>query len=109
MRNDTDELHVVADRTPATLLALAERIEHSRDDMQLVYRETELDELWRWVDADIDLARTNFAAAEAMHSLLLLKDEVMAIHDLVGVELDTHEAARRLRALAARHDLATTD
>jgi len=77
--------------------------------MHLVYRETELDELWRWVDADIDVARTTRTAPEAMQRLLVLKDEVMAIHDLVGIELDTKQAARRLRALAARHHLATAD
>lgn len=102
MRNDLDDLHMIADREPTTLLALAERIEHSRDDMHLVYRETELDELWRWVDADIDMARAGRAAPDEMQRLLALKAEVMAIHDLVGIDIDTKQAARRLRALSAR-------
>ena len=100
MRNDLDELHVIADRAPKTLLALADRIEATRDDMHLVYRETELDELWRWIDADIDDTRASRDAA-ALPELLALKAEVMAIHDLVGgVDADTSNAARRLRELA---------
>ena len=52
-----DELHDILDCGPATLRALALRIEASAGDMELIYRETEIDEVWRWVDVGLGQAQ----------------------------------------------------
>lgn len=97
-----DLLHDVFDCRPETLLALADRVEQSTDDIQLVYREAEMDELWRAVSIAVMECQHNRVAPEKMAFWLGIKDEVMRIHDIVGVDLDRTLAATALRQLAGR-------
>jgi len=97
---DEEQLHDVFDCKPQTLLALAERVEQSKEDMQLVYREAEMDELWRAVTIAVMQLEHDSAPAEKVVAWNAVKDEVMRIHDLVGVDLDTDVAAFALRRLA---------
>lgn len=101
-----DELHDVLDCAPATMRALADRIEASDEDMALIYRETEIDELWRWVDVGLGQAEHLRAAAPVVQHWRALKAEVMRIHDLVGIDLDGVAAVRSLRALALQLEAA---
>lgn len=89
-----DEIHQIDDLTPAALLVLVQRIERSRTPEQLIYREAELDEVWRLLG--------NHAGAHpemAPERLAELKAAVMAAHDLVGVDENPKAAAERLRAV----------
>lgn len=95
-----DELHDVLDCSAPTLRALAARIDASDTEMRLVYRETELDELWRW--AEVALAQMQRDGAAAQRYWTDVRDEVMRIHDLVGIETDRIGASQALRALAMR-------
>jgi hypothetical protein len=96
-----DELHDIADCGPEAMRALAERIRASRTEMELVYRETEMDELWRWADVALVQASFRAQATPATH-WKETRDELMRIHDTVGVDRDPARAAHALIALAQR-------
>ncbi|MFA5596715.1 MAG: hypothetical protein WCY47_08110 [Pusillimonas sp.] len=97
-----DVLHDVFDCRPETLLALADRVDQSVEDIQLVYREAEMDELWRAVSINVMELQHTRAAPEKLAFWLEIKDEVMRIHDIVGIDLDNTLAALALRQLASR-------
>jgi hypothetical protein len=97
-----DELHDILDCSAPTLQALAARIEASDTEMRLVYRETELDELWRWAEVALAQVQPDGDSAQRRTHWTELRAEIMRIHDLVGIETDRASAARGLRALAWR-------
>lgn len=97
-----DELHDVLDCSAPTLRALAARIDVSDTDMRLVYRETELDELWRWAEVALAQAGRDRVDARARSHWAEVRAEIMRIHDLVGIDTDLAGAAQGLRALALR-------
>jgi hypothetical protein len=80
-----DQAHPISDLSAQTLAQLVTRIELSRTEAQFVYRECELDEVWRLLDAPD-------APASAA-----LRDAVERAHDLVGMEGKPAEAAQALR------------
>lgn len=89
MTVDLDQLHPIEDLTRRTLLDLADRIAASKTEEQLVYRECEVDELWRLL-----------GPAHAAGDNRDLRDAVMEVHDLIGVDADVRKAADRLRSIA---------
>jgi len=91
---DLDDIHNVDDYSDATLRAMIDRLERSTTEEQFIYRETELDEMWRLVDI-----RLTQAEGEERAALLVLKEAIMRAHDLVGMEGKPMDAARLLRAL----------
>lgn len=91
---DLDDIHDVDDYSGATLGAMIDRLERSTTGEQFIYRETELDEMWRLVDI-----RLIQAGGEERAALLVLREAIMRAHDLVGMEGKPMEAARLLRAL----------
>jgi len=91
---DLDDIHDVDDYSDATLRAMIDRLERSTTEEQFIYRETELDEMWRLVDI-----RLIQAEGEERAALLVLKEAIMRAHDLVGMEGKPMDAARLLRAL----------
>lgn len=97
---DEGRLHDVFDCEPLTLIELAGRVERTCDDIQLVYREAEMDELWRAAAIVLTQLEYERASAEAIAAWAEIKNEVMRIHDLVGVDLSTDVAAAALRRLA---------
>jgi hypothetical protein len=97
-----DELHDVLDCAAPTLQALAARLEASDTEMQLVYRETELDELWRWADVALAQAQCDHRNRDAPAHWAAVRAEIMRIHDLVGIDTDLGAATQGLRALARR-------
>jgi hypothetical protein len=90
---DTDDICSIESVDEAALWQLHERIVRSSTWEHMIYRETEIDQVWRLVEKhpeDVTLDST---------SLGRLRASIMAIHDLVGVDHDPQEAARRLEAV----------
>src|SRR5438067_276812 len=90
---DLNDVLDVDDFAATTVAHLVERISRSAGESQLVYRESELDELWRLLDVEIRNANAADVAA-----LAKLRDAVIAAHDLVGVDAAPAAAAQCLRA-----------
>ncbi|OYW88366.1 MAG: hypothetical protein B7Z20_02710 [Sphingobium sp. 32-64-5] len=91
---ELDDIHEVSDYAQLSRQAMIERLERSTTEEQFIYRETELDEMWRLVDI-----RLTQAEGQEREALLHLKSAIMRAHDLVGVEGKPLDAARQLRAL----------
>jgi hypothetical protein len=79
-----DEAAPVEDFTPETLGELGERIACSTTPEQLVYREAELDDLWRIVETAVTVARDERLPAAEIARLEHLARLVRDAHDLVG-------------------------
>ncbi len=94
---DPDSMVQIDDFSTATLGALAERLHASKRTEQLIYRESELDELWRLVEAELAAARRAPGRAGEIERLEALSALAWEVHDLVGVDEDAPAAARRLR------------
>ncbi len=92
-----DDIHDIDDWSQITVWALIDRIQRSDTEEQLIYRETELDELWRLLDI-ASASATRDGAAHAPE-LLRMKQTVMQVHDLVGVEHKPAEAADLLKSI----------
>lgn len=96
-----DDLNSIDDYSCATLHDLAERISVSSTVEHMIYRESELDEVWRLLDADVASANRNHLGDEPLRRLLTLRELVIEAHDLVGNDSDTVAARDRLaRAIA---------
>ncbi len=98
---DPNEVCDIQDYSAATLGAEVERLLASSTPEQLIYRECELDEMWRLIDLDIASLKVSGGAASELAELERLRDIVMQAHDLVGVSADTAAAAQRLGTLIA--------
>ncbi|HLZ70103.1 MAG TPA: hypothetical protein VKV26_09390 [Dehalococcoidia bacterium] len=85
----------VEDYGEATLRNLVAHLDVSNSFEHCVYRESELDAVWRLLD--IALERGD-GAVLPRERLLALRDAVHEAHDLAADE-KPHEAAARLRAL----------
>jgi hypothetical protein len=96
---DADGLNEIADYSPVTLQMLADTIAKSRGAEQLIYRECELDELWRLLDIEIEALQRD--ASPSVVQLNRLRDDVMKAHDLIGIDGDSAAAASCVRAAAA--------
>lgn len=93
--DDLDDIIDVEEVTEDLLRAIADRIRHSQGWEQMVYRESEIDQLWRLIDRHE--ARTCLPPA----MLQRLRTEIMAIHDLIGVDHRPADAARKLDTVLA--------
>ncbi len=97
MADDLNDIHEIADFSTATLRAQIERLAASEGPEQLIYRECELDEIWRLVDLEIASIHAVGGRNPDLAALESLRAAVMEAHDLVGVEGDVARAAARLR------------
>lgn len=89
-----DDIHDVDDYSELTIRAMIDRLERSTTPEQFIYRETELDEMWRLVDIRIRIADgAEKAALEDM------RGAIVRAHDLVGMEGQPLDAANELRAI----------
>jgi hypothetical protein len=77
------------------LRELVLRIEKSTTMEHLIYRELEIDQVWRLLDQGACVAG---CAVEQRQEFILRIEQV---HDLLGVDQDARAAAARLRALLA--------
>lgn len=89
-----DDIHDIDDLSDIAIAAMTDRLERSVTPEHFVYRETELDEMWRLVD----MALLGAGSADARARLARLKAAVMRAHDLVGVDGLPREAAEALRS-----------
>jgi hypothetical protein len=62
----------------------------------LIYREAEMDEVWRILDLAITDPRTHSADLPMLEKI---REVIMQVHDLIGVDEDVAAAAERLRTL----------
>jgi hypothetical protein len=91
---DLDSLHPIPEVSRRTLEELILRIERSQTPEQLVYRECEIDEVWRLLGPNISDLRLPTPGLQAD----ALKRAVLEAHDLVGVDGNVAAAAAVLRA-----------
>jgi len=90
--------HIIAvdDYTPATLRNLIAHLDASSSFEHCIYREAELDAVWRLLD--IALQRGD-ASQLSVPQLEALRDATHAAHDLVAAEQPAAAAARLRRML----------
>lgn len=79
-----DDIHDIDDWSQITVWALIDRIRKSSSFEHAIYRETEIDELWR--NLDIASATAVREGRPEAAGLLHLKAVAMAAHDLIGVD-----------------------
>ncbi|AKC69447.1 hypothetical protein [Pandoraea oxalativorans] len=91
-----DDLVSIDDYSPATLQAISQRIAVSSEVEHMVYRESELDEVWRLLDADVASAGRIGLGDQALSRLLCLRQLIIEAHDLIGNDSDTAGANSRL-------------
>jgi hypothetical protein len=92
-----DDVYPVEDYSPETLAALSDALERSTSREHFVYREAELDELWRVLDTALNAARRDTRRRELALKLERLQAIATEAHDLVGAEERPREAAAHLR------------
>lgn len=96
-----DDLTSIDDYSAATLSLICERMAVSREVEHMIYRESELDEVWRLLDADVANAARDGRSAQQLQRLEAMRSLVIEAHDLVGNDGDTVAARERLgRAIA---------
>jgi hypothetical protein len=96
-----DELTSIDDYSAATLASICERMAGSSEVEHMIYRESELDEVWRLLDADVANAARDGRSAQQLQRLEAMRSLVIEAHDLVGNDGDTVAARERLgRAIA---------
>jgi hypothetical protein len=92
-----DTPHSIPDMSRSVMLALIERIKKSRTDEHLVYRESEIDEVWLLLDASIAEAQWAGGKSAEIARLEAFKAAIMEVHDLIAVDRNVATAAARLR------------
>jgi hypothetical protein len=92
-----NQLYEINDFSPDTIRRLAERIAETAQPEDLLYREAELDDLWRQVGTALDDAKAVVADPLTTSFLTELLALVHEVHDLVGSKNDPRRAAERLR------------
>jgi len=92
---DLDDVLPVENFSDLTLRTLADRLQRSTTAEQHIYRESELDELWRLLD--IALRAGDPDGLRDARWLGAMRDAVHRAHDLVGMEGKPKAAADVLR------------
>lgn len=80
-----------------TIHMLADRMQRSSTLEQCIYRESEMDELWRLLDIAVRAGDPDALRDE--DSLRRMRDAVHRAHDLAGMDGKPKEAAEVLRSL----------
>jgi len=91
---DLDDILPVENFSDLTIQTLADRLQRTTGAEQCIYRESELDELWRLIDIALKAGSESPRDPEQLHHL---RDLVHRAHDLVGMENRPREAAEVLR------------
>jgi hypothetical protein len=94
---DADRLNAIRGLDDAQIGALIRRLENSHTLEHLIYREAELDEVWRLVEAALREAARKGGSGELREVLTALREAVEKVHDLVGDDDDAIAAAQELR------------
>ena len=82
---DVDRVIWVDDLTVATLIALIERLEQTSEMEQRLFREAELDNVYRQADADVRLAQRDGTDTATLRELERVREIVFRAHDLLGL------------------------
>lgn len=98
---DPNEICDIQDYSAVTLAAEVDRLLASNAPEHFIYRECELDEIWRLIDLDISSLRASSGPPAEVARLERLRGIIMQAHDLVGVAGDPAAAAQQLRPLLA--------
>lgn len=91
--SNLDDIIDVREVTTGVLHTISERIRLSSTWEHMVYRENEIDQVWRLIDRPKPLTDLQ------PHILAQLRANIMAIHDLIGVEHRPQDAAQMLTGL----------
>jgi hypothetical protein len=92
-------LSPITDYSRQTLAALVKRLQQSKHLEELVYRESELDEVWRLIDMDRLALLRQHGETAGTRALGHLQAGIHAAHDLAGESDDGIAAARHLSAV----------
>lgn len=96
---DLDDILPVENFSDLTIQALADRLQRTVGAEQCIYRESELDELWRLIDIALKTDNEDFYDVEKLRHL---RNLVHKAHDLVGMENRPRAAAEVLREALIR-------
>jgi hypothetical protein len=97
MADTADVPLVIDDFAPGSIARVAALLERSTRREHFVYREAELDDLWRLIDMELAAARRDHRRAHDVARLEALLAITHEAHDLVGADEDPHAAAACLR------------
>ena len=92
---DLDDVIPVENFSDLTFQVLADRLMRTRTAEQCIYRESELDELWRLIDIAVRAGDPD--GLRDTETLEHMRDAVHEAHDLVGMDTKPKEAAAALR------------
>jgi hypothetical protein len=98
---DPNEVCDIQDYSAETLAREIDRLLASSGPEHFIYRECELDEIWRLLDLDISSLRASGGPPAEVARLERFRGIIMQAHDSVGVAGDPTAAAQELRALLA--------
>jgi hypothetical protein len=93
---ELDDIIPVENFSDLTVQVLADRLMRTTTAEQCIYRESELDELWRLIDIAVRAGDPD--GLRDRDTLLRMRDAVHKAHDLVGMDEKPKEAAEALRA-----------
>ncbi|MGF6673820.1 hypothetical protein [Paraburkholderia tuberum] len=93
---NVDDIHSIEDYSPQTLRELIGRVEKSSTFEHMIYRESELDEVWRVLDSDIGAAERKGSNAPELATLVALRKLIVEAHDFIGNDSNTVDARDRL-------------
>lgn len=94
---DLDDILPVENFSDLTIQTLADRLQRTKNAEQCIYRETELDEVWRLID--IAARSGDPDGLRDAETLRRMRDAVHRAHDLVGMDGKPLEAAAVLREI----------
>jgi hypothetical protein len=92
---DLDDVLPVENFSDLTIQALVDRLGRTKTAEQCIYRESELDELWRLVDIAVSAGDPD--GARDSEKLRQMRGAIHRAHDLVGMDGKPKEAAEALR------------
>jgi len=90
---DLDDIVAVENFSDLTIQALSDRLHRSSTNEHCIYREAELDELWRLLDIVVNAGD----GTQDVERLCRMRSAVHRAHDLVGMDGKPQEAASALR------------
>ena len=90
---DIEDTLDIVELTPQLLQQLVARLEESTTWAHYIYREAEIDQVWRLVE------RADASAALSPDLVARLREGLMQVHDLVGVDHEPRRAAHALRTI----------
>ncbi|WP_233810221.1 hypothetical protein [Paraburkholderia sp. HP33-1] len=93
---NVDDIHTIEDYLPQTLRELIERVEKSSTFEQMIYRESEMDEVWRLLDNDIAASARQGSNTREVRNLVALRKLIVEAHDFIGNDGNTVDARDRL-------------